>query len=180
MAEQYLDALLNEQPALAATLARLRDCHGKRHWHQLTEALLGAAFGQADEAGLAGVDLRAFYHGFVKPWEAKMRPTALVRFVAAAANRGGAAGEVDAGHALLDALVDSDAKKKRMGAGACAYPHARALVAVRARQWRHPGRGELGLVSLSLSVSVSLSVSLAFFVLSPSAPFAGFFWFICF
>jgi 26S proteasome regulatory subunit N9 len=131
-----LDSLLNSQPALAGVLGELRECHSKRHWHQLTELLLGAVF---DGGALAGVDLQAFYHGFVKHWEAKMRPTALVRFVAEAANRsvcGGAdrptAAQVEASHALLDALVDSDSKKKHMGEGACAYlAHERLSLAVR-------------------------------------------------
>ena len=148
MAEAYLDELLNAQPALAGTLSPLRDFYQKRLWHQLTTLLVEAVFGDETGGAFAGVDLHAFYQGFVKHWESKMRPAALVRFVAAAANRsvcGGSASpteaQVSAGHALLDALVDSESKKKQMGRGACAYlAHERLSLAVR-------GGGELAKVS---------------------------------
>ena len=146
-ATEYLESLLNEKPALAETLGKLRDSYQKRHWHQLTETLLEAVFGEGD--AFAQVDMYELYNGFVKHFESKMRPTSLVKFAATVANRGicktnpPTKEEFEKATVLLDSFIDSDSKKKYMGEGACAYlSHERLSLQVRCGGETLPGVSE--------------------------------------
>jgi hypothetical protein len=137
MADQYLEGLLNANPTLAAEITALQEFYNKRHWHQLTETLVAATF-SSENAKFDNLDLRSMYTGFVQFFETKISPIALVRFVAAAANRNVCVSnpptteEVVNAQALLDGLADTDAKKKRLGEGACAYlSHERLSLSVR-------------------------------------------------
>jgi hypothetical protein len=140
MAETYLSGLLNSQPTLAAELTSMQEFYNRRHWHQLTECLVACTFGKGGDVAAAfdGLDLLAMYKGFVQYFETKISPTALVRFVSAAATRNicvsnpPTSEEVVIGQSLLDGLMDTDAKKTRMGKGACAYlQHERLSLSVR-------------------------------------------------
>ena len=135
--DDYLESLLNANPTLAAEVSSMKDFYSKRLWHQLTGVLISSTFDN-DGAKFRTLNLQEMYTGFVKFYETKISPTALVRFVAAAANRNICVSnpptteQVAEAQALLDGLADTDAKKKRLGDGACAYlSHERLSLAVR-------------------------------------------------
>ena len=137
MADAYLNALLNENPTLATEITALQESYNKRHWHQLTETLIAATFSN-ESAKFDSLDLQSMYTGFVQLFETKISPTALIRFVAAAANRNICTStpptteQVATAQTLLDGLADTDAKKNRLGAGASAYLlHERLSLSVR-------------------------------------------------
>ena len=135
--ENYLEGLLNANPTLAAEISNMQEFYTKRLWHQLTDVLISSTFAN-DGAKFDSLNLQEMYTGFVKFYETKISPTALVRFVAAAANRNICVSnpptteQVAEAQALLDGLADTDAKKKRLGDGACAYlSHERLSLSVR-------------------------------------------------
>ena len=139
-AESYLENLLNANPTLAAELTSMSEYYQRRLWHQLTETLISCTFGKGGgvAAPFDSLNLRELYTGFVQFFETKISPTALVRFVAAAANRNVVTSnpptteEVVNAQSLLDGLTDTDSKKTRMGVGACAYlQHERLSLSVR-------------------------------------------------
>jgi hypothetical protein len=118
----------------------MSEYYQRRLWHQLTETLISCTFGKGGgvAAPFDSLNLRELYTGFVQFFETKISPTALVRFVAAAANRNVVTSnpptteEVVNAQSLLDGLTDTDSKKTRMGVGACAYlQHERLSLSVR-------------------------------------------------
>ena len=154
------------------------DYYNKRHWYQLTEILIAATFGKDGEptAAFDNLDLKAFYSGFVQFFETKISPTSLVRFVAAAANRNicisdpPTTEQVVAAQALLDGLADTDTKKNRLGAGACAYlQHERLSLSVRC------GGGALMNVSLFIGGGGKILVQNIHLTRVTTAPFANLF-----
>lgn len=119
----YMEKLTGSGGLSAVTAEQMMTAYNASLWHQLTEIMV-TWFRDVTDGKVVRADLAEFYRGFIASFETKINPTSLASLVGCAAEQACKSSppseqEVASALAILDEAMNSDAKKKILGEGAC-------------------------------------------------------------